>query len=84
MVCTSAGSVLVAMGALVDILMSVGVLMRWDNLEYVVENLGKRKKSCMQVVDVCFVILPLQSTKEHMHIIRTLDIGRQKKLAMDT
>ena len=43
-VCTSAGSVLVAMGALVDILMSVGVLMRWDNLEYVVENLGKRKK----------------------------------------
>ena len=33
--------------------------------------------------DVWFQILPLQSTKEHMCIIRTLDIGRNKRLAMD-
>ena len=30
-----------------------------------------------------YVRLPLQSTKEQMHTIRTLLIGRHKQLAMD-
>ena len=30
----------------------------------------------------CFAILPLQSTKDHMQAIRTIDIGRHKQRLM--
>ena len=55
------------------------------HLTYVAESLGERKNLHAAMVkdgDVRFQILPLQSTREHMDMIRTLAIGRNKRLAI--
>ena len=57
-------------------------------IQYVVESLGKINTLNAVMVKAgseCWgcVLLPLQSTKEQMHTIKTLHIGRHKQLAMD-